>query len=88
MRDGAHPITGVADALALVGLSQPRPGQTTLESPSEQTVWAALARPAADFDVLCARSGLPARTCIETVTRLELRGLVECSLTGELRRRS
>jgi DNA processing protein len=87
MRDGAHPITCVADALALVGLSQPRPAKARLESPTERTVWTALARPAADFDVLCARSGLPARTCFEVVTALELRGLVECSLTGELRRR-
>ena len=87
MRDGAHPITCVADALALVGLSQPRPAKARLESPTERTVWTALARPAADFDVLCARSGLPARTCFEVVTALELRGLVECSLTGEVRRR-
>jgi DNA processing protein len=87
MRDGAHPITCVADALALVGLSQPRPATARLESPTEQAVWTALAQPAADFDVLCGRSGLPARTCFEVVTTLELRGLVECSLTGELRRR-
>jgi DNA processing protein len=87
MRDGGHPITCVADALALVGLSQPRPAKARLESPTERTVWTALTRPAADFDVLCARSGLPARTCFEVVTALELRGLVECSLTGELRRR-
>ncbi len=87
MRDGAHPVTCVADALALVGLSQPRPVNARTESPAEQTVWDALARPASDFDVLCARTGLPARTCFEIVTALELRGLVECSLTGELRRR-
>jgi len=87
MRDGAHPITSVADALALIGLSQPRPANARLDSDAERTVWAALARPAADFDVLCARAGLPARSCIETVTTLELRGLVECSLTGELHRR-
>jgi DNA processing protein len=87
MRDGAHPITSVADALALVGLSQPRPANARLESAEERTVWTALTRPALDFDALCARAGLPARICIEIVTTLELRGLVECSLTGELRRR-
>ena len=87
MRDGAHPITCVADALALVGLSQPRPAKARLDSPVERAVWTALAEPAPDFDVLRARSGLPARTCFEVVTTLELRGLVECSLTGELRRR-
>ena len=87
MRDGAHPITCVADALMLLGLSQPHPARARLESTEERTVWAALVRAAADFDVLCARTGLPARMCFETVTALELRGLVECSLTGELRRR-
>lgn len=87
LRDGAHAIAGVADALALVGLSQPRPAKVRLESPQERTVWKALETPATDFDVLCARTGLPARACFETVTTLELRGLVECALTGELRRR-
>jgi DNA processing protein len=87
MRDGANPITSVADALGLLGLSESRPREIQLESAAEQAVWTALARPAADFDALCARTGLPARICIETVTTLELRGLVECALTGELRRR-
>jgi DNA processing protein len=87
MRDGAQPITSVADALALLSLSQPGPATVTLNSPTEQAIWAALADPASDFDVLCARTGLPARVCFETVSTLELRGLVECSLTGELRRR-
>jgi DNA processing protein len=87
MRDGANPITCVADALSLLHLSQPRPPDVTLQSPDEESVWKALAKPASDFDVLCARTGLPARICIETVSVLELRGLIECSLTGELRRR-
>ena len=87
MRDGGHPITCVADALALLGLSQARPADIHLESPAERKVWQALDRPAADFNVVCARTGLPARVCFETVTTLELRGLVECSLTGGVRRR-
>lgn len=87
LRDGAHAITGVDDALALLGLSHPRPAEARLESAQERTVWKALESPAADFDALCARAGLPARTCLEAVSTLELRGLVECALTGELRRR-
>src|SRR5512140_2875059 len=87
MRDGAHPITDIADALALIGLSQPRPSETHFESDEERRIWQALAQPAADFDVLCARTALPARVCFERVTSLELRGVVECLLTGELRRR-
>lgn len=86
MRDGAHPITSVDDALALVGLSVVRPAAVVLDG-EEQTVWNALARPAASFDVLCARTALPPRLCIEVLSALELRGLVDCDLTGELRRR-
>ena len=47
----------------------------------------ALERPAANFDVLTARTSLPARICLETVTTLELRGIVDCAITGEVRRR-
>ena len=87
MRDGAHVIASVADALALVGLSKARPADVRLESPNERAIWNSLDTPAANFDVLCTRAGLPARLCFETVTVLELRGLVECALTGEVRRR-
>ncbi|HEY6219188.1 MAG TPA: DNA-processing protein DprA [Gemmatimonadaceae bacterium] len=87
MRDGGHPITCVADALALVGCSQPRPAATRLDTADERAVWMALENPAPNFDILSARASLPARLCLETVTALELRGLVECSLTGEIRRR-
>jgi predicted Rossmann fold nucleotide-binding protein DprA/Smf involved in DNA uptake len=38
------------------------------------------------MDELCARSGLPVTQCLTTVTALELRGLIECALTGEIRR--
>lgn len=87
IRDGAHAITCVADALALVGLSHARPAGVQLDAENERTVWQALATSVASFDVLCARTRLPARVCLETVTTLELRGLVECDLTGEIRRR-
>lgn len=87
LRDGAYPITSIADALALLGRSEVAPLAGAPETGDERRVWVALERPAADFDVLCARTDLPARICFETVTALEIRGLVECSLTGELRRR-
>jgi DNA processing protein len=88
LRDGgAHLIASVEDALALIGLSEPGKASITLESPVERTIWKALEQPAANFDVLTARTGLPARVCLETVTALELRGIVDCAITGELRRR-
>ena len=34
-----------------------------------------------------ARRRFPSRECLIAVTALELRGVVECALTGEIRRR-
>ena len=53
----------------------------------EMRVWNALGHGAASLDELCARSGLPVAQCLTAVTGLELRGAVECALTGEVRRR-
>jgi predicted Rossmann fold nucleotide-binding protein DprA/Smf involved in DNA uptake len=38
------------------------------------------------MDELCTRTGLPVTQCMSTVTTLELRGVIECALTGEIRR--
>jgi len=88
LRDGGGQcIATVADALGLIGISEPGKLRVDFESAIERTVWDALDRPAANFDVLTGRTGLPARVCLETVTTLELRGIVDCSITGEVRRR-
>ena len=87
MRDGAHPIVAVADALTLAGLAPtPVPAAPRFENESEARVWRALSERSATMDELCARSGLPVTQCLTTVTALELRGLIECALTGEIRR--
>jgi DNA processing protein len=87
LRDGAHPIVAVADALALVGLAPPSvPSAPRLEGESELRIWRALDDGSATMDELCARTGLPVTQCLTTVTALELRGLIECALTGEIRR--
>ena len=87
LRDGAHPIVAVADALALVGLAPPPvPSAPRLEGDSELRIWRALDEGDATMDELCARTGLPVTQCLTTVTALELRGLIECALTGEIRR--
>jgi DNA processing protein len=87
MRDGAHPVVDIADALSLAGLSpQPRT-EPRVDDEVEMRVWAALAHGAASLDELCARAGLPVAQCLSAVTGLELRGAVECALTGEVRRR-
>jgi DNA processing protein len=84
----AHLIASIDDALSLVGLSRGAPLHVPIESVAQQKVWDALASVAPSLDIVCARAGLPARECLEAVTALELRGAVECALTGEVRRRA
>jgi DNA processing protein len=87
LRDGAHPIVAVADALTLVGLAPPGvPSAPRLENDGELRVWRALDDGSATLDELCTRTGLPVAQCLSTVTALELRGLIECALTGTIRR--
>lgn len=84
---GAHIVASVADALALVGLTPPPRTPRDRPDGDEGRVWAALANGGLDIDTLCHRSGLPAARCLGAVTRLEIAGSIECSLTGEIRRR-
>ena len=86
LRDGAHVVASPDDLLALVGRSVPVPAAPALEG-DERAVWDALGRRALDADALTTLSGLPAHRCMAAVTTLELRGVVECALSGEIRRR-
>jgi DNA processing protein len=87
LRDGAHPIISIDDALSLAKLApQPR-SEPRVDDEVEMRVWNALRHGSATLDELCARSGLPVAECLTAVTGLELRGAVECALTGEVRRR-
>lgn len=87
LRDGAHVIASAADALALVGATPPVRSLPALATPAERAVWKALECGPAELDLLAARAGLPARECMAAVTALELVGVVECGLTGDVRRR-
>lgn len=93
LRDGAVMITDVRDVLALAGVAAPRRARSDHETPlepadpSQRAVWRALDASAPDLDVLAARASLPARLCLAAVTALELDGVLECALTGEIRRR-
>ena len=86
LRDGAHVITSMADALALMGLTAPVRLADIPHGSGERRMWDAIADGAADLDTLCTRSGLPAHEGMAAVTALELRGLIECCLSGEIRR--
>jgi DNA processing protein len=86
LREGAHPITSMADVLSLTGLTAPILISDLPADGCERRVWDALARGGADVDTLCTRARLPAHEGMAAVSALELRGLVECALSGEIRR--
>ena len=87
LREGAHVIATIEDALMLVGLTPPRRSERLAFDEAERRVLAELERAPADVDTLAARTKLPARECMRAITTLELAGSVECLLTGEVRRR-
>ena len=87
LRDGAHVITSVEDALCLVGLNPRVRLEPELRGDAEVRVWRALERGGSSLDELCTRTAMPVAECLTAVTSLELRGIVECALTGEVRRR-
>lgn len=86
LRDGAAVVASMADALALLGLTAPIRLQELPEGTAERTVWDALDVGGLDLESLAARASLPAHAALAAVSALELRGLVECALTGEIRR--
>ncbi|HVF38344.1 MAG TPA: DNA-processing protein DprA [Gemmatimonadaceae bacterium] len=88
LRDGAHVITCVADALGLAGVSSETPADPPFHlSEQDALIWQALEGCMLQVDALAAKSGLTARDCLGAITSLELAGMVECLLTGEVRRR-
>ena len=88
LRDGAVLIAAPEDALALLGVSAPRVAPPPPLLPeSEQKVWDAIAEGFVETDSLPASTGLTIAECLAAITSLEIIGLVECSLAGEIRRR-
>jgi DNA processing protein len=86
LRDGATLVASMADALALLGLTAPIRLHELPEGGTERTVWQALDAGGLDLESLAARASLPAHEALAAVSALELRGLVECALSGEIRR--
>ncbi len=86
IRDGAVPITSIADAVTLLGLDAPIRTIDLPEGGMERLLWDALGVGPADLDTLCARMAIPAHVAMAAVGVLEIRGLVQCALTGEIRR--
>jgi DNA processing protein len=88
LRDGAVLIAAPEDALSLLGVSLPRVAPSPPLLPeSEQKIWDAIAEGFVETDSLPASTGLTMAECLAAITSLEIIGLVECSLAGEIRRR-
>ena len=87
LRDGAIAITCVSDALALAGVKGVRQREPSNLSPGDAKVWTVIGGETLSIDTISERAGLPPRECLEAVTSLELAGLVESLITGDVRRR-
>ena len=89
LRDGAVFIAAPDDALALLGVSAAKEVAEAMPTlpESEQKVWDALKHGLTEMDSLPPATGLTMAECLAAVTSLEILGLVECSLAGEIRRR-
>jgi DNA processing protein len=87
LRDGASVISHLQDALALAGVSAPRQTHPLQLSDMEGRVWSAIGGETIGADLLAERTGLSIRDCMTSITALELGGMVESLVTGEVRRR-
>jgi DNA processing protein len=89
LRDGAHVIASIPDALALANLAPS--GKAVVLPPlgaDEATVWDAVAQHAAETaDEIITRTGWPASRALAALTQLEIQGLLECSAAGLIARR-
>jgi DNA processing protein len=87
IKDGAEVITSPTDALALLGITLKLESPPPLLPDTEQKVWDSITAGAALTDDLPALTGLTLAECLAAITSLEIMGLVECTLAGEIRRR-
>lgn len=87
LRDGATVIATVDDALALLGAPAASPVAPYRLSDVDGSVWSALAAGPLTVESLSRRTSLSPRDCLTAITSLEIQGMVESLLTGEVRRR-
>lgn len=89
LRDGAHVLVDVEDALALAGLTPaPRHPDPAL-GPEAMAIFDVLAANGGSLrlEELATRMNVPLERCLVAVTELELAGAVVCDFTGEVTRR-
>ena len=86
LRDGAHVIGSVDDALSLLGVSRKQTAGRPPLGELEASIWEALSAGAAAPETLVVLAKLPLRQVLEGVARLELHGLVRQGIDGEVER--
>ena len=87
LRDGAHIIATVEDALVLAGVRDVRQAEPVQLDQRDARVWSAIGVETLNVDEISSRSQLETRECLSAITSLELAGMVESLVTGEVRRR-
>ncbi|OLE16572.1 MAG: DNA protecting protein DprA [Gemmatimonas sp. 13_1_20CM_3_60_15] len=87
IKDGSEVITSPADALALLGITIKPESPPPLLPDTEQKVWDSITAGSALTDDLPALTDLTLAECLAAITSLEIMGLVECTLAGEIKRR-
>ncbi|MEO8194852.1 MAG: DNA-processing protein DprA [Gemmatimonadales bacterium] len=87
IRDGALAISSIADVLALAGVDSAGQAEPVQLSGADALVWSALGGETMIPDSIAVRTMLSTRECLTAITSLELMGMVECLITGEVRRR-
>jgi DNA processing protein len=86
IQQGAHVITCVNDALALMSLRQEAEEAPALPE-TEQKIWDVLAAEgAATVELIAARTALPLRETLTALTSLEIEGLITADIAGTFRR--
>jgi DNA processing protein len=87
LRDGAVVIATVADALTLAGVNQVSQTEPIHLSEVDSRVWSVLGGESLSVDTIASRARVSTRECLAAVTSLELNGMIESLMSGEIRRR-
>jgi DNA processing protein len=87
IRDGATLIPTIEDALSLAGVQNVKQVEPFQLNELDARVWSAVGCETLSVDAIAVRARLSTRDCLASITSLELSGLVESLITGEVRRR-
>jgi DNA processing protein len=87
LRDGAAVIASVEDALAIAGVAGAEQEAPLQLGDADGRVWTTLGGETLSVDLVASRARLSTRECLAAITSLELAGMVESLVTGEVRRR-